>query len=121
MTNPDPAEVLEKLFEIIRQEAAKSPVLTRRLLELAGVTVTFTGTDAVKVADPISMAAHSDYVTFRECFYTLTDKQLKTMLSEYKLATEEQVAAIKSKAKKDGFIELLWKGSQRRLEERRVK
>ena len=61
-----PREALERIFEVIREEAESNPTFAKRMLDAAGVTVVFSGPDAAKVADPIIAAARGDYATFRE-------------------------------------------------------
>ena len=63
-------------------------------------------------------AAGGDYATFREAFMTFSEKQLQTMIRDFALATAEDVKAVK-KPKKNGFIELMWDGAQRKIADRR--
>ena len=121
MTSRSPDEALDRLFEVIRQEATKSPSFAKRLLEAVGFEVTFTGSDAIDAADPIAMAARMEYDGFRESLMTFEEKDLKALLKNYTLATDEQVKSVKTRPKKDGYVELLWRGSRRRLEEGRGK
>lgn len=113
-----PGEALERIFEVIREEAAANPTFARRMLEAAGVTVTFTGPDAAAVADPVVAAARQDYAAFREMFQTFAEADLKKMLKGFALATDEQIKGVKTKPKKVGFVDLLWDGARRKLAER---
>jgi hypothetical protein len=122
MTNPmTPGEALERIFEVIREEAASNPKFAHRMLEAAGVTVVFSGPDAAKIADPIVAAAHGDYASFRESFLGFPEKDLKALLKGFALATDEQVRSVKTKPKQSGLVDLLWEGAQRKLTERRVR
>jgi len=116
-----PGEALERIFEIIREEAVANPTFAKRLLDAAGVTVVFSGPDAVKVADPILAAARADYASFRESFIGFTEKDLKNLLKGFALATDEQVKGVKTKPKQSGLVDLMWEGAKRKLDERRVK
>lgn len=116
-----PGEALERIFEIIREEAVANPTFAKRLLDAAGVTVVFSGPDAAKVADPILAAARSDYASFRESFIGFTEKDLKNLLKGFALATEEQVKGVKTKPKQSGLVDLMWEGAKRKLDERRVR
>ena len=116
-----PGEALERIFEIIREEAVANPTFAKRLLDAAGVTVVFSGPDAAKVADPILAAARSDYASFRESFIGFTEKDLKILLKGFALATEEQVKGVKTKPKQSGLVDLMWEGAKRKLDERRVR
>jgi hypothetical protein len=116
----EPSEALERIFEVIRQEASNNPTFARKLLDAAGVTVVFSGPEAVKVADPILMAACDDYASFRGSFMSFAEKDLKAMIKGFGLATDEQVKGVKTKPKQSGLVELMWEGATRKLNERRV-
>jgi hypothetical protein len=116
-----PGEALERIFEVIREEAVANPTFAKRLLDAAGVTVVFSGPDAAKVADPILAAARSDYASFRESFVGFTEKDLKNLLKGFALATDEQVKGVKTKPKQSGLVDLMWEGAKRKLDERRVR
>lgn len=115
------SEALERIFEVIRDEAAANPTFARRMLDAVGVTVVFSGPEAAKVADPIIAAARSDYASFRESFLGFTEKDLKSLIKGFALATEEQVKGIKTKPKQSGLVDLMWQGANRKLDERRVR
>jgi len=124
MTKPaqiNPTEALERLFEVIREEAAANPTFTRRMLDALGVTVNFTGPDATLAADPVLIAARLEHDEFREMFQTFADADLRKMLKNFGLATAEQIKNVKTKPKKIGFIELLWDGARRKIAERSAK
>jgi hypothetical protein len=122
MTNPITAsEALERIFEVIREEAASNPKFAHRMLDAAGVTVVFSGPDAAKVADPIVVAARGDYASFRESFLGFPEKDLKGLLKGFALATGEQIKGVKTKPKQSGLVDLMWEGAQRKLGERRVR
>ncbi len=116
-----PAEALERIFEVIRQEASSNPAFARRMLDAAGVTVLFSGHDAVKAADPIIAAARADYASFRESFIAFPEKDLKALIKGFALATEEQIKGVKTKPKQGGLVDLMWQGAKRQLDERRAR
>ncbi|AGK57800.1 hypothetical protein HYPDE_30628 [Hyphomicrobium denitrificans 1NES1] len=116
-----PGEALERIFEVIREEAAANPTFARRLLDAADITVVFSGPDAVKVADPIFIAARADYASFRESFIGFTEKDLKSLIKGFALATDEQIKGVKTKPKQGGLVDLMWEGAKRKLDERRVR
>ncbi len=120
MTNPiTPGEALERIFEVIREEAASNPKFAHRMLLAAGVTVVFSGSDAAKVADPIVAAARGDYASFRESFIGFSEKELKAIIKGFALATDEKIKGVKTKPKQGGLVDLMWEGANRKLEERR--
>lgn len=116
-----PGEALERIFEVIREEAVANPTFAKRLLDAAGVTVVFSGPDAAKVADPILAAARAEYADFRESFIGFTEKDLKSLLKGFALATDEQIRGITTRPRKSGLVDLMWEGAKRKLDERRVK
>ena len=115
-----PEAALERIFSVIREEASANPTFARRLLDAAGVTVTFTGSAAAVMADPILVAARSDYPAFRETFMTFSEKELKDLAKNFALATQEQLRAVKTRPKAAGLVDLLWDGANRKLNERRL-
>lgn len=117
-TEISPSEALERLFEVIRSEAANNPVFGRRLVDALGVAVMFKGTEAVTAADPVLAAARMDFPAFRETFDTFAEKDLKAMIKSFALATDAQVKDVKTKPKKIGMIDLMWDGARRKLRER---
>lgn len=116
----EPDVALERIFDVIRQEAAGNPTFARRLLEAAGITVVFTGPEAAGAADPILLAARGDYAAFRESFMSFTEKDLKTLIKGHSLATEQQVKGVTTKPKQAGLVDLMWEGALRKLKDRRV-
>ena len=116
-----PGEALERIFEVIREEAAGNPTFARRLLDAAGVTVVCSGPDAAKVADPILTAARTDYASFRESFLGFAEKDLKALIKGFALATDEQIKGVKTKPKQSGLVDLMWEGARRKLDERRIR
>lgn len=121
MERMEPAQALERLFEVIREEAAANPKFATRMLEASGVTVAFTGPEAAIVADPVISAARLDYASYCEMFQTFSESDLKKMLKGYSLATDEQVRGVTTKPKKIGLVDLLWAGARRKIDERSIK
>lgn len=115
-----PGEALDRLFAVIRQEAAANPAFARRMLEAVGVTVVFSGPEATVASDPILVAARDDYAAFRESFLGFTEKDLKALIRGHGLATEEQVKGVTSKPRQAGLVELMWDGARRKLRDRSV-
>ncbi len=113
-----PEEALERIFEVIREEAAANPTFSRRMLDVLGVSVTFSGPDAILAVDPILIAARLEYDKFREMLQTFKDADLRKMLKTFGLATAEQIRGVKTKPKKIGLIDLLWHGARRKIAER---
>jgi hypothetical protein len=116
-----PGEALERIFEVIREEAESNPTFARRMLDAAGVTVVFSEPDAAKAADPIVVAAHGNYANFRESFIGISEKDLKSLIKGFALATDEQIKSISTNPKRSGLVDLLWEGARRKLQERQAR
>jgi hypothetical protein len=91
------------------------------MLDAVGVTVVFSGPNAAKVADPIVVASRSDYADFRDSFIGFADKDLKSIIKGFALATDEQIKGVKTKPKQSGLVDLMWEGAKRKLDERRAR
>lgn len=113
-----PAEALDKLFEVIRDEALSNPNFARRMLGAVGCQVVFNGNDAVSSADPILVAATAEFPVFHEMFMTFAEKDLKALITNFNLATAEDVKNVKGKAKKPAYVQMMWDGAKRKLSER---
>ncbi len=111
-----PSEALDRLFTVVREEAATNPVFARRLLDAVGTPVLFQGTEAAPAVDPVIAAQRHDQAAFREMFSTFSEADLKKMLTTFGLATAEDIKGVKTKPKKMGFVELLWTGARSQLD-----
>ena len=109
-----PREALARIFQVVQEEAAANPTFARRLLDAAGVTVTFAGPDASKVLDPVIVALRGDQASFRETLATFPEADLKKMITDHGLGTKDDVAKVKTKPKKLGYIDILWAGASRK-------
>lgn len=105
-------EALDRIFAVIREEAGKNPVFARRLLDAAGVTVAFQGKDAITALDPVVLAQRTDQVAFRESLMALPEADLKNMLTNFGLATKEEIKRVSTRPKKIGYVELVWQGAR---------
>lgn len=112
-----PTEALDRIFSVIRDEASANPTFARRLLDAAGVSVAFTGDDAKAAADPVLIAAQTDYAGFREMLSTFSEANLKKMVTSFGLGTAEDLKKVTAKPKKVGYIDLMWDGARRKLAE----
>ena len=110
-----PSEALDRMFSIIREEAASNPTFARRMLDAVGVQVVFQGTEAASSVDPVIAAGRMDQVAFREMFSTFSEADVKKLLTSYGLATVDDIKCVSTKPKKIGFIELMWAGARSKL------
>jgi hypothetical protein len=117
-----PEEALERLFEVIRQEAAASPKFARRMLDAINAPITFSGSDAGDAADPIILAGRSENVqAYLEKLITFSEPELKKMIKAHGLGTAEDVKnAVRAGGghRKHKLIELMWTRARRRIDER---
>lgn len=109
-----PAEALDGIFAVIREEALANPRFARRLLDAAGVRVAFTGADAVTAADPVIVAANHDYASFLAMFSSFSEGDLKKMAAASGLATAEDIKRA-PKPKKTAYVDLMWRGAKQKL------
>jgi hypothetical protein len=72
----DPAEALDKLFQIVREEAQANPRFNRRLLEAVGHPVYFRGEEALSAVDPVLVAMRG-YHEFRATFLSMKAAEIK--------------------------------------------
>jgi hypothetical protein len=110
----EPSEALERIFRVVREEAAANPTFARRLLDAARVPVLFQGPEAANAVDPVLVAARHDYAEFREMFMTFPEADLKKMIAGFGLGTTEDIKKVSTKPKKIGFVEILWAGACRK-------
>ncbi|MEM9740481.1 MAG: hypothetical protein AAF829_11485 [Pseudomonadota bacterium] len=80
-------EFLDRLFDVIRDEARANPAFAARLVKAAGGQVTFTERDKVAVLNPLEVAAEGGPNAVRSAFETLDPLQLRTLLKEHNLAS----------------------------------
>lgn len=112
MTNRtlEPAEALDRVFRVIREEALANPTFGRRLLEAAGVTVTYRGEEAIAAVDPVlvALAGHEE---FRRTFLSMKAAELK------KIGEATGILHKKERLPKSAteLVDLLWDRAQQRI------
>jgi hypothetical protein len=105
----DPAEALDGLFQLIRDEALSNPRFARRLLEEVGYTVEFRGEAALAAVDPILVAA-SGPEEFRRTFLSMLPKDVIKIGKDFSLIESHE-----TKKKKIGeLVDLLWERASER-------
>jgi hypothetical protein len=106
----DPAEALDGLFQIVREEALSNPKFARRLLEAVGYTVEFRGEEALAAVDPVLVVMRGPE-EFRRTFLSMTAAKLKKIGKDFSLMESHETAR-KTVAQ---LVELLWeRASERR-------
>ena len=107
----DPAEALDTLFQIIRQEALSNPNFARRLLDAVGQPVEFRGEEALAAVDPTLVAAQGPD-EFRRTFLSMTASELKKIGKNFNLIETHETV----RKSVPQLVELLW---ERAIERRR--
>lgn len=83
----NPTEFLDKLFDVIRDEARSNPAFAARLVKAAGGHVTFESKDKVAVLNPLEVAAQGGPNAVRSAFESLDAVELRAVLKEHNLAS----------------------------------
>lgn len=83
----NPTEFLDKLFDVIREEARSNPAFAARLVKAAGGHVTFESKDKVTVLNPLEVAAQGGPNAVRSTFESLDAVELRAVLKEHNLAS----------------------------------
>ena len=107
----DPAEALDGLFQVIREEALGNPKFARRLLEAVGFHVEFRGKDALAAVDPILVASRG-VEEFRRTFLSMDVKDVKNLGEEFSIVEKHELRGIK---KIGPLVELLWERASERV------
>ena len=112
-------DAIGELFDTLKNAAQNDPTLGEQILGSVGQQVSFVGSDAVKAMDPCILAAKSKFSDFAEIFQGFSERELKKLAKNNKLATAEQLRnAEKQAQKKKEYVELIWKGARRQLRAR---
>ncbi len=105
----DPAEALNGLFQVVREEALSNPKFARRLLEIVGYTVEFRGEEALAAVDPVLIAQRGPE-EFRRTFLSMSLKDIKKIGKDFSL-----VEAHETNRKPIGaLVDLLWERARER-------
>lgn len=106
----DPAEALDKLLQVIREEAQANPRFGRRLLEAVGHPVFFRGEEALSAIDPVLVAMHG-YEEFRATFLSMKAAEIKKVGK----ASGLLVGASRLPTAVGDLVDLLWDRASQRL------
>lgn len=113
-----PIEVLDRLFDKIRDQASKDPAFADSLIKSLGVTVYYEGEDALKASDPVYLTGLRDKQGFVAIYNIPSFKvgDLKKLMKEQHLATATD---LKVKRSKQQLIEFMYeRANDKRLEMR---
>lgn len=108
----DPATALDKLFQVVREEALANPRFARRLLEVTGHTVQFRSEEALVAIDPI-LVAKQGADEFRATFVSMKPADVKkvAIASGIWSPSERPPKAIGE------FVDILWRRACERRED----
>jgi hypothetical protein len=105
-----PAEALDDLFQIIREEALGNPRFARRLLEAVGHTVEFRGEEALAAVDPVLVAMRG-VEEFRRTFLSMNANEIKKIGKTFSLIESHE-----TKGRALGpLVDLLWERASERV------
>jgi hypothetical protein len=108
----DPAEALNGLFRVVREEALGNPKFARRLLEAVGYTVEFRGNEALAAVDPVLVAMRGAE-EFRKTFLSMKAADIKKIGKTFSLMENHETAGKTVGA----LVELLWKRARERVDD----
>lgn len=106
----DPAEALDNLFQVVREEALRNPAFARRLLVAVGCTVEFRGEQALAAVDPVLVAIRGPE-EFRRTFLSMSAKEIKKIGKDFSLIEESET----KKKSVAALVDLLWERASERM------
>lgn len=106
----DPAEALDSLFQVVREEALSNPRFARRLLVAVGHTVQFRGEEALATVDPM-LVAMQGVAEFRRTFLSMTARDLKRIGKTFSLMETHETA----RKPVGALVDLLWERAKERV------
>jgi hypothetical protein len=106
----DPAEALDGLFKVVREEALSNPKFARRLLDAVGCTVEFRGKEALAAVDPVLVAMRG-LEEFRRTFLSMSAADLKKIGKTFSLMETHETA----RKTVGQLVDLLWERSSERV------
>ena len=83
----DPAAYLDRLFDVIREEARNNPKFADRLVRALGGKVVFQDEAKGDVANPYMLAGNSSKAHFYSVFASMKANEIRKMMRENNLAT----------------------------------
>lgn len=87
------AEYLDRLFDVIREEARANPEFAARLVKATGGQIVFDAADRVALINPVELAARGGEPAVREAAVSLSEGDLRKILKAHGLATPVDVRA----------------------------
>lgn len=106
----DAAEALDRLFQVVREEALANPKFARRMLDAVGVTVEFRGEESLAAMDPLLVALRGPE-EFRRTFLSMKAKDVSKIGLDFNLIEKEE-----TRGKKIGvLVDLLWERASERM------
>ncbi len=105
-----PAEALDRLFQVVREEALANPRFGRRLLEAVGQTVLYRGEEAIAAIDPVLVAMRG-FEEFRATFLSMKAAEIKKVgkASGLLVGTDRLPNTV------GALVDLLWDRASQRL------
>ena len=107
-------EYLDRLFDVIREEARANPGFAARLVRATGGEVTFPSSDKAVLLNPLEIAAKTGAQGVLEQFDSLDAATLRRVLKAHNLATPVDVRT----RSKDELLDMLSRRAAERVASR---
>lgn len=111
----DVLDALDRFLEELRREFRSNPEFAHRVVKSLGAEVSFEGKYAAKLLNPRDLVSSKSETEAKRILGSLTATELKSVAKTNNLATQVDV---KGKTK-DNLIEMIYKRSLSKIEERR--
>lgn len=96
-------EYLDRLFDVIREEARANPEFAARLVKATGGSIVFDADDRAALINPVELAAHGGETALRETLGPLEAVDLRKVLKVHGLASPVDVRG----RSKDELVDML--------------
>ena len=104
---------LKNFLNAVKDAAAESPTFRARLIDALGFTVLYEGDEQFAGANPTKQAGRWSEDAFTRIWKGATVAELRATLSEYDLATKEDIKGLR----KNELIALLYRRAKNQAEE----
>ena len=111
----DPVAYLDRMFDVIREEARQNPKFADRLVKAMGGQVVFADETKTSVANPYILAGSSSKANFYSVYASMKTNELKRVLRENNLATSLDMRG-KSSAQ---LLDMLYDRARTKISERK--
>lgn len=111
----DPVAYLDRLFDVIREEARQNPKFADRLVKAMGGKVVFADEAKSSVANPYMLAGNATKAHFYSVFASMKPNEIKRVIRDNNLATTLDMRG-KSAAQ---LIDMMYERARMKVTERK--